>query len=256
MGYCKGGCMIGPSILNADLSRLTEECQRLLDAGADYLHLDVMDGLYVSLVWFGLGHSSGTVNSHTAKSRRTGETAYCHTPPLSGAPVVACLRDKFPGVTFEVHMMVSNPDQWIDDFAKAGADIYTFHIEASSDPAATVQKIKDAGMKPGCGIKPKTEVEPLSTLAPSLDVCLVMTVEPGFGGQKFMSDMMSKVEFLRKNHPDSNIEVDGGLSPATIEQAARAGANMIVSGSAVVKAPDAAVVITELRNVVKKWRSQ
>ena len=133
---------------------------------------------------------------------------------------------------------------------KAGADQYTFHIEATKNPLELCRKIKEAGMKVGIGVKPNTPVTMVDDLVSEADMVLIMTVEPGFGGQKFMSNMMSKVKHLRDNYPHLNIEVDGGVGLATIDEVANAGANMIVSGTAVVKSPDPAKVIKDMRLTV------
>lgn len=143
--------------------------------------------------------------------------------------------------------MVSNPEQWVDDFAKAGASGYTFHVEAADDAAALVSRIKELGMVAGIAIKPDTPVEAIMPLLPVLDMVLVMTVEPGFGGQSFMEDMMRKVKAIRAAAPDLHIQVDGGISPATAGTAIRAGANVLVAGTAVFKAPSSADAITALR---------
>jgi ribulose-phosphate 3-epimerase len=195
----------------------------MLDNSADWLHVDIMDGHFVPNISFG---------------------------PL----VVKGLRNKIPKENgfFDCHMMVSEPLQWIKDMASAGANQYTFHYEATDEHDKVISAIKEAGMKVGLAIKPKTPIDVVYALADKVDMVLVMTVEPGFGGQKFMADMMPKVKELRTKYPNLNIEVDGGLGPDTIEPAAIAGANVIVAGTSVYKAENPKEVITLLRNTVRQ----
>ncbi|XP_029567749.1 ribulose-phosphate 3-epimerase-like [Salmo trutta] len=213
---------IGPSILSSDLACLGRECVRMMECGADYLHLDVMDVIFVPNITF-------------------------------GHPMVECLRSCVgPDPFFDMHMMVSRPEQWVKPMAAAGANQYTFHLETTTNAGNLIKEIRESGMKVGLAIKPGTTVEELAPWAGQIDMALVMTVEPGFGGQKFMEDMMPKVSWLRSQFPSLDIEVDGGVGPSTIHKCAEAGANMIVSGSAVVSSDDPRSVITMLRTAVSE----
>lgn len=147
-------------------------------------------------------------------------------------------------------MMVSRPDQWISDMADAGVDQYTFHVEPVDDVAAVCRKVREAGMKVGLALKPKTPVEAIEKFVEMADLVLIMTVEPGFGGQKFMEDMMPKVKHFRDKYPLLNIEVDGGVALNTIDCCAKAGANWIVSGTGIIKAECQQTVIKQLRGSV------
>jgi len=199
--------LINPSILSSNLADLTSECNTLLSNTADQLHVDIMDGHFVNNLTF-------------------------------GAPVVKCLRGGTKGF-LDCHLMVSEPGKWVEDFANAGADGFTFHLEAESDAKSLCQKIQQLGMKVGISIKPKTPVKDLFALLDDdtcpVDMILIMTVEPGFGGQSFMEDMMPKVSELREKYPHLHIQVDGGINAETAQIAAEAGANVLVAGSFVFK---------------------
>jgi len=201
---------ISPSILSADFSRLEQDVVDVEKGGAHMLHIDVMDGHFVPNISF-------------------------------GACVMQSLRPR-TDLFFDVHLMISDPLTYAKDFAKAGADMITFHYEADSDPQETINEIRDLGLKVGMAIKPGTDVKVLDPFLPQLDMALVMTVEPGFGGQRFMTDMMPKVEYLRnwanENHKALWIQVDGGIAASTAKTVADAGADVLVAGSAVFGAPD------------------
>ena len=204
---------ISPSILASDYANLQSELERI--STSDLIHVDVMDGHFV--------------------------------PNISiGAPVTAACK-KVCDVPFDVHLMISNPLDYAEDFAKAGADIICFHSECDSDTEETINKILSLGKKAGLAIKPVTPIDEVVKYLDRLSMVLVMTVEPGFGGQSFMESTMPKVEAIRKINPDIDIEVDGGINAETIKIAAKAGANVFVAGSAVFKSENPAEAIAILR---------
>ena len=211
---------VAPSLLSCDFARMGEEVQRIDAAGADWIHLDVMDGHFVPNLTIGPG-------------------------------IIAAVRP-YTKLPFDVHLMIEDPLTYIDAFADAGADIITFHVEASSDIRATIEKIRSRGIQPGLVIKPKTPAEAVFPYLKEIDLVLVMTVEPGFGGQSFMADMMPKVrqikEECRRQGIEIPIEADGGISEKTVSACAEAGVDICVSGTGVFKAKDPAAAIRFLQN--------
>ena len=211
---------ISPSILSADFSHLGADCRMVLDAGAQMLHYDVMDGHFVPNISFGV-------------------------------PVLKSLHKALPDAFYDVHLMITHPQQYAEAFAKAGASLLNFHLECDDDIQETIDAIKAQGCKVGMTIKPGTPVEELGYYLDQLDLVLVMSVEPGFGGQKFMADMMPKVKKIRQMLDEANpaciIEVDGGINTETASLCAQAGASVLVMGSAFFKAQDRAALAKQVR---------
>lgn len=210
---------ISPSVLACDLSRLAMEVADIENAGADMVHLDVMDGAFVTNISFGL-------------------------------PVIESLR-KHTDMIFDVHIMIADPEAYAERFIDAGADILTFHYEASKNPAALLKLIRDKGAKASISIKPTTPPEVLYDLLPLCDMVLIMTVEPGYGGQKFMPEMLEKVRKIRAEADMRgialDIQVDGGINSENSKDAVNAGANVLVAGSSVFKFDDRRASIDALR---------
>lgn len=210
---------IAPSLLSCDFSKMGDEIKRMDLCGADWMHLDVMDGHFVPNITF-------------------------------GAPVIKTVRG-YTDKPFDVHLMISDPLKYADDFIDAGADIITFHIECDSDIQQTIDKIKSRNVKVGLVIKPNTPASAVFPYLKDLDLVLVMTVEPGFGGQSFMADMLPKVSEIKaeakKLGIEMPVEVDGGIGDSTIAQAASAGVDICVAGTAVFKAEDATKAIADLK---------
>ena len=216
---------ISPSILARDFTIIVAEIKDMEQSGADMLHLDVMDGLFVPNISFGM-------------------------------PLISAMRKK-TDLYFDTHLMIVEPERYIDEFCDAGSQNITFHYEACKDIESTIEKIHSRGVHASISIKPKTSVEEIVPYLHLVDMVLVMTVEPGFGGQSFMADMMPKVEKLKAIREEKglsySIQVDGGIGEATIETAAKAGADNFVAGSAVFKAIDRKAIIDLMKNTAKKY---
>lgn len=212
------GIQIAPSILSADFSQLGAEVASIADV-ADWVHVDVMDNHFVPNLTLGL-------------------------------PIVESLRKVSP-LPLDCHLMIEDPDRWAPAYAEAGASSVTFHVEAARAPIRLARELRACGARAGMALKPATPIEPFADLLPELDMLLLMTVEPGFGGQAFLDVVLPKIAraraLLRQQESSVWLQVDGGISAATIERAAEAGADVFVAGSAVFSADDPSAVITHLR---------
>ncbi|MEF2919782.1 MAG: ribulose-phosphate 3-epimerase [Acutalibacteraceae bacterium] len=210
---------IAPSLLSCDFAKMGEEIIRMDKAGADYMHLDVMDGAFVPNITF-------------------------------GAPVIKAVKG-LTQVPFDVHLMIDNPYDYIEDFVNAGADIITFHVESKSNIKDTIDKINNAGVKSGLVIKPNTPADAVYPYLKDIYMVLIMTVEPGFGGQSFMADMLPKVAQIKAEAERQGVEIlieaDGGINEKTIQQCASAGIDICVSGTGVFKADDPKKAIENLK---------
>lgn len=193
--------ILSPSILAADFGELAKQIKLTEENGAKYLHLDVMDGAFVPSISFGM-------------------------------PVIKSLR-KISGQIFDVHLMIENPDRYLEDFKAAGADIITVHAEATKHLHRTVTKIKELGLKAGVSINPATPLSAIELVLSEVDMVLIMSVNPGFGGQKFIPLTLDKIRKLREMAPDLDIEVDGGVNKDNVSELVKAGANILVAGTAV-----------------------
>lgn len=215
---------IAPSILSADFSRLGDEIRAVEAGGADYIHVDVMDGHFV--------------------------------PNITIGPLVVEAARKVTALPLDVHLMIADPDRYIPDFAAAGADIIVFHAEATVHVHRTIQLIKSLGKKAGISLNPATSLHCVDYVLEDLDLVLLMTVNPGFGGQSFIEACLPKIHALRgmldKRGLDAELEVDGGVKISNIERISRAGADVFVAGSAVFGSPDYAATIEEMKMLARE----
>ena len=207
---------VAPSILACDFARMGEEIQHVIEAGADMIHVDVMDGHF--------------------------------TPNITiGPPVVASLRS-ICTIPMDVHLMITDPDDYVEAFAHAGADIISFHIEAALHPLRIIDKIRDLGCKAGIVLNPGTSQDEIEFIVDSVDMVLVMTVNPGFGGQAFMPEMLEKIRLVRTMLDDRDLEVDGGINESTAAEVYDAGANILVAGNHIFKSDSYLEAIESLRH--------
>ena len=216
--------ILAPSMLSADFKELGKEIQTIEENGAEYLHFDVMDGIFVPSISFGM-------------------------------PVLESIRPATKLVC-DAHLMITEPIRYIEAFAKAGADLITIHLEACEDVEATIAKIRACGCRVGISICPETPVASLENLLEQVDMILIMSVHPGFGGQKFIPESLDKIRelkaMLEKKGLDTDIQVDGGIYPHNVEEVILAGANIIVAGSAVFKG-DTAQNTRTMMEILKKY---
>ena len=216
--------ILSPSILSADFTKLGEEIETIDNAGAEYIHVDVMDGMFVPSISYGM-------------------------------PVIKSIR-KSTGKVFDVHLMISEPIRYIADFAASGADMITVHVEACSDVVATIEKIREHKLKVGITLNPDTPVSAIKPYLNRVDMVLIMSVNPGFGGQKFITSSVDKIKEVKRLRDELNlsydIEVDGGINIDNLATVLEAGANVIVAGSAIFRG-DAAENVMKFKSIMSVW---
>jgi len=215
----KNKFLVAPSLLSSHFAKIEEEIQSVEKAGADWLHIDVMDGHFVDNLTL-------------------------------GPPVIESIK-KVTKIPLDVHLMIEKPELTVDRYVKAGASVVTFHVEACAKPIETLQALKKMGVKPGITLRPQTPVNAIEKFLELADLVLIMTVNPGWGGQTFMEGQLQKISFVRewadKNRPHLFIEVDGGINPATAKKCRDAGANVLVAGNAIFRSQNYAQSILDIR---------